>query len=295
MICTLCPRACNVNRKFEVGFCGANDNIYVSKAYLHQWEEPCISGENGSGTIFFSPCNLKCVFCQNFDISHQRKGVSIDTDRLCEIMLELQKKGAHNINLVTPTPYIDKIAHAIRLIKPELKIPVVYNCSGYESVETLTKIQDVIDIFIPDLKFKDDNLCEKYLKARDYYSVAISAIERMIKLTGTPSFQGNIMRNGVIIRHLVMPSHYRDSIEILDDLHKKFGTGAFLLSLMSQYLPCGNAKNFPKINRKLTQFEYNKVLDHASDLGFNGFSQDKNSATSDFIPKFDNEGVLKNV
>ena len=165
MNCTLCPRNCNVDRKTTTGFCGADDKIYVSKAYLHNWEEPCISGENGSGTIFFSPCNLKCVFCQNYDISHTKKGVQIDINRLCEIMLELQGKGAHNINLVTPTPYADKIAQAIRAVKSDLVIPVVYNCSGYESVETLREINDVIDIFIPDLKFKADNLCRKYLKA----------------------------------------------------------------------------------------------------------------------------------
>lgn len=291
MNCNLCPRKCNADRTKSVGFCGATDTITVSKAYLHKWEEPCISGENGSGTVFFSPCNLKCVYCQNYDISHSCKGAKVSIDALSQIFLNLQEKGANNINLVTPTPFADKIAMALRQTKPQLHIPVVYNCSGYERTKTLEEIADVIDIFIPDIKFKSASLSKKYLNITDYFETTIKAIDTMCKITGTPQFDGEMLQKGVIVRHLVMPNCYKDSIEILRELYKKFGVDKFLLSLMSQYIPCGNLKNFPEINRKITTFEYNKVIDFAASCNFNGFTQDKSSATEKYIPDFDNEGV----
>lgn len=291
MNCNLCPRECNVDRSKSVGFCGAENTLTVSKAYLHNWEEPCISGEKGSGTVFFSPCNLKCVYCQNYEISHSCKGVKITVDSLSQIFLNLQEKGAHNINLVTPTPFADKIATALRQVKPQLHIPVVYNCSGYERTKTLEDIADVIDIFIPDIKFKSPILSKKYLSATDYFEIAIKAIDTMCQITGAPKFDGEIMKKGVIVRHLVMPTFYKDSIEILRELYEKFGVDKFLLSLMSQYIPCGNLRSFPEINRKITTFEYNKVVDFAASCNFNGFTQEKSSATDKYIPIFDNEGV----
>ncbi len=290
--CNLCPRNCNVDRSVTRGFCGASDKIVAAKAYSHSWEEPCISGKNGSGTIFFSPCNMKCIFCQNHDISFDCKGIEITTERLSEIMLELQSSGVHNINLVTPTPYADLIAQSIRSLGDRLKIPVVYNCSGYESVKTIEQIADVIDIFIPDIKFKSADASKKYLHAVDYFEVALDAIETMIKVAGKPKFENDLLKSGVIVRHLVMPNYSKDSLQILDELSNRFGNDSFLLSLMSQYLPCTDLSNAKEIDRKVTSFEYNRVCDYAEKLGFDGYTQQRNSATSEYIPVFDNSGIL---
>ncbi|MBQ2676947.1 MAG: radical SAM protein [Clostridia bacterium] len=288
--CTLCPRKCKVNRSEATGFCGANNQVKLAKAYLHKWEEPCISGENGSGTVFFSGCQLRCCFCQNYEVSRLNTGKVVSVERLARIFTELQCSGAHNINLITPTPYVPMIIDALNIAKPT--IPVVYNCGGYESVDTISKLCGYVDVYMPDVKFFKAEYSGKYLKCTDYFDKAIAALEAMIHQVGKPKFdeKGNMVK-GVIVRHLVMPSMYKDSIQILNQLYEKFGNDKFLLSLMSQYTPCGDAGLYPEINRKVTTLEYNKVVDTASKLGFEGFCQDKSSAVTEYIPKWDYEGV----
>ncbi|MBQ4109018.1 MAG: radical SAM protein [Clostridia bacterium] len=285
--CTLCPRKCNIDRKISRGMCGAPDEIIISKVMLHKWEEPCISGKNGSGAIFFSGCPLKCVYCQNKKISHFCVGNSVSTEELANIMLDLQSKGAHNINLVTPTHYVDKIADALSSIKGELKIPVVYNTSGYESVGSLSKVADHVSIFLTDIKYFSPEASQNYSRAGDYYSVAKEAFGAMLKIAGEPKYDENgMMRRGVILRHLVLPSLRRDSIAILEDVAKDFDVSSFVLSLMSQYTPefCDN--EFPELKRRLTTFEYNSVLSRAKELGYTGYMQDFSSSTSAYTPDF---------
>lgn len=290
MECRLCPRNCSVDRTQKVGFCSVDDKIYLAKAYLHMFEEPCISGQNGSGTVFFSGCNMKCCFCQNYCISAEMKGKEVSTQRLAEIFCELESKGAHNINLVTGTMYADKIITAAKLAN--VNIPIVYNCGGYENVGTVRALKEAVNIFMPDIKFYSSELSARYCNAADYFEKAISALDEMISLAGCPVIDSNgIMQSGVIVRHLVMPSCYKDSLKILEDLYQRYGTDKFLLSLMSQYMPQGRAKEYPEINRNLTTFEYQKVVDAASEYGFKGFMQDKSSAVGEYIPDFDFEGI----
>lgn len=290
MECRLCPRNCLTDRKQKVGFCSIDDKIYLAKAYLHKFEEPCISGTNGSGTVFFSGCNMKCCFCQNHCISAEMKGKEVSVQRLAEIFCELESKGAHNINLVTGTMYADKIITAAK--QAEINIPIVYNCGGYENVSTVRALGEVVDIFMPDIKFYSSELSDRYCKAVDYFEKAISALDEMIAIAGNPVIDDDgIMQSGVIVRHLVMPSCYKDSLKILEILYERYGTDKFLLSLMSQYVPNGNAKDHPEINRRLTTFEYEKVIDVASEYGFQGFMQDRSSAIGEYIPDFDFEGV----
>ena len=290
--CRLCPRECGVDRATALGFCKAPDQTVVAKAYLHRWEEPCISGQNGSGTIFFSPCNLKCVFCQNYEISHRLKGRRLTDSELAELMLRLQSEGAHNINLVTPTPYAENICSAVAKIRDKLHIPVVYNCSGFEKREIIRSLKGTVDIFLTDVKFKDSEKSEKYLHAADYYKTAMDAADEMIKTAGAPRFNGGLLKSGVIVRHLVMPGGYRDSLEILRDIHARFGTENLLLSLMSQYTPCGNLTDFPEINRRVTSFEYGKAAALAAELGFRGYTQQRESAQSAYIPEFNDGGLI---
>ncbi len=286
--CRLCPRNCGVNRCNSFGVCGAGDKIKVAKASLHFWEEPCISGTNGSGTVFFSHCNLLCVYCQNGKISKGGFGKEISPRELSEIFLALQNRGAHNINLVTPTPYVPLIIKALDMVKTELSIPVVYNCGGYENTETIRSLKDYIDIFLTDFKYYDKDLAKKYSHAEDYFDFALPALKEMISLCGKMEFKDNIMQKGVIVRHLVLPSLRQDSINILNILKENFGTKSFILSLMSQYFPPENLEKFPEINRKITSFEYNSVVNYALDLGFdNAYTQDRDSAKDIFVPDFD--------
>ncbi len=286
--CRLCPRNCGANRRISCGFCGATDKIKVAKASLHFWEEPCISGTQGSGTVFFSHCNLNCVFCQNHKISHGGFGREISTDKLGKIFLSLQDKGAHNINLVTPTPYVPLILKALDKVRHKLNIPVVYNCGGYEKPEIIRTLCGYVDIFLTDFKYFDGKSAEKYSCAKDYVEFAVTSLEEMVKMCGTPSFEGEMMKKGVIVRHLVLPSHRNDSAKILEILKEKFGTDSFILSLMSQYFPPTDLADFPEINRKITSFEYNSVVNSALDLGFkNAYIQDKSSAMDTFVPDFD--------
>jgi putative pyruvate formate lyase activating enzyme len=292
--CNLCPRKCGTDRSESVGFCLAPQNPKIARAALHYWEEPCISGKNGSGTVFFSGCNLKCVYCQNLKISKQGFGKEVSVDRLGEIFLELQQQGAHNINLVSPTPYALQIIEAIDLVRSKMKIPFVYNTGGYESIETLRLLRGYIDIFLTDIKYKNPVLSKKYSGAEDYFEVAFNAAREMMSLCKKPRFDENgMMLSGVIIRHLVLPGLREDSIEILEEIAKELPKDGFLLSLMSQYTPNERlAEDYSEVCRKITTFEYNSVVDAAIRLGLDkGYIQEKSSAEEKYTPPFDLSGV----
>lgn len=294
--CSLCPRNCGADRAKSRGFCGAGDKIMAAKAYLHRGEEPIISGDGkarGSGAIFFSNCQLKCPFCQNYEISEGGFGAEISDSRLAEIMLKLQDMGAYNINLVSPTPYVPQIINALDICGDKLKIPVAYNCGGYESVDTIRRLNGYIQIYMPDIKFYSGELSQRYLQAENYFEIAVAALREMINQVGKPQIDDDgIMKSGVIVRHLVMPSCYRDSVEVLRRLYDEFGADSFILSLMSQYIPCNRAEKYPEINRRVTTFEYEKALDFAENLDFSGFMQQRDSATDALVPKWDLDGIL---
>lgn len=289
MICNLCPRHCNVDRSKTCGFCGMSDKVCVAKADAFFWEEPVISGKNGSGAIFFSGCNLKCCFCQNFKLSHEHFGKEISVQRLAQIFEEFEKQGVANINLVSPTHFENQIVEALKIYRP--KIPIVFNTNGYETVESLKKLEPFVDIYLTDLKFCDPNLSQKYCGAKNYFDVATKATIEMVRQKPQIKIENGLLKQGVIVRHLVMPSHTDDSKKILDWVAKNCKQNC-ILSLMGQYTPYYNAKKFPEINRKLKPLEYKIVLNHAIKLGFeNGFAQDLSSATEDFIPIWDLKGV----
>lgn len=246
--CTLCPRMCGADRTKAPGFCGASHQIKAARAALHQWEEPCISGTAGSGTVFFSGCTLKCVFCQNYPLSHENFGKEISTARLAEIFLELQEKGAHNINLVTATQYLPSIRQALELARPELHIPVVYNSGGYERTETIREFSDCIDIWLPDLKYYDSSLSEKYSAAQNYFSMASKAIKEMIRVSGGLAWgpeNPGLLKKGVVIRHMVLPGAKDDSIRLLHWIKEELPPGQFLLSILSQYTPFYKSSQYP--------------------------------------------------
>ncbi len=292
-LCTLCPRNCRVDRTITAGACSVK-GLKIAKAALHFGEEPCISGtdKRGSGTIFFSGCSLKCIFCQNMPISRDGYGKEITADRLGEICLELQAKGAHNINLVTPTHYADIIAAVLRRIKPQLNIPVVYNCGGYEKTETLKELDGLIDIYLPDFKYASSQIAEKYSSAPDYPEIARNAITEMYRQRGKAVFDDNgMMKSGVLVRHLVLPGCRHDSMRALDILSETVDPEDIRISLMRQYTPCGNALLDKNLSRRLTTFEYDSVTDYAAKLGFDGYTQEKSSATFEYTPDWDLEGV----
>ncbi len=290
-LCNLCPRGCGIDRSKSKGYCQSGDKLKVAKAMLHKWEEPCISGNVGSGAIFFSGCSLRCVFCQNYEISDKNFGMEITPERLVEIILKLQAEGAHNINLVNPTHFVDKIIFALDLVKKDLKIPIVYNCGGYERLETIKMLKGYIDIFLPDFKYFSREIAEKYSKARDYFKVASVAINEMIEQIGGLKYDGSIMKRGVIIRHMVLPMFYRDSIEIVKYIGKNYPKDKFLLSIMSQYTPMHRAKEFDEINRRITTFEYKNVCSVVGDMGIKGYFQERSAATDDYTPEFDLNGL----
>ncbi len=289
--CTLCPRKCGADRNSSAGFCGCGTNIKAAKAQLHFWEEPCISGENGSGAVFFSGCTLRCVFCQNYEISTGSRGREISVERLSEIFLELQSRGAHNINLVNPTHYVPQIINALDRAKPELKIPVVYNCGGYERTETLKMLEGYIDIYLPDFKYISSEISQKYSAAADYARYAEEAVKEMHRQQPELVWNGSILEKGLIIRHLVLPGCRHDSIAVTDKIHEILPDGSYLFSLMSQYTPIENCRNYPEINRRVTTFEYKSVLKRVQKLGINGFSQERTSAESSYTPDFDLSGI----
>ena len=300
MFCNLCPRKCNIDRDISSGFCNADEGwnkVSVSRAALHYWEEPCISGNRGSGTVFFSNCNLRCVFCQNSQISFDGFGKEVSVRRLSQIFLELQEKGANNINLVTPTHYTYQILKALDMAKLKLDIPVVMNCGGYESVETIKMFDGYIDIYLPDLKYKSSEISQKYSACSDYFEKASEAIEEMHrqvpKLVWDEYDGERVLTKGLIIRHLVLPGCYHDSLDILDwlDSCKFLKKNRFLLSLMSQFTPTEACADFPELNRRITTFEYNKVVNRASELKFRGFVQELSSAKEEYTPPFDLTGV----
>ena len=295
MKCELCPRMCGVDRAQKRGFCGMGDKITAAKAMLHFWEEPCVSGERGSGAVFFSGCVMKCVFCQNYDISSENIGREISEERLAEIFLELQDKGAQNINLVNPTHFVPQIINSIEIAKKQgLRLPIVYNSGGYERVETLRMLDGIVSVYLPDVKYYSEELSKTLSAAPNYFDTAMNAVAEMVRQTGKPSFDENgAIKSGVIVRHLVLPNHYKDSVEIIKKLGERFG-GEILFSLMSQYTPFGKVKTdplFAKMNRRLTTFEYQKALDAVYDAGLEGFMQEKSSAKEEYTPKFDFEGL----
>lgn len=289
MICNLCPRKCNVNRDLKSGFCGVSNTLKVARAQLHFWEEPIISGTNGSGTIFFSGCNLKCVYCQNFNISKENFGKDITTQRLAEIFKELENAGAHNINLVTPSHYVKQIVEALNIYKP--KIPVVYNTSGYDSVEELKMLEGYVDVYLTDLKYYSSELSQKYSSAKNYFEMCSLAIKEMIRQQPKNVMENGLIKKGVIIRHMVLPNCIDDSFKVLEWIKNNLGEDV-IVSVMGQYTPYFNASKFPEINRKLKPVEYKLVINHFNKLGLkNGFMQSLDSADENFIPPFNLEGV----
>ena len=290
--CTLCPRRCNADRTRNSGFCGvsgASGTVKAAKAMLHFGEEPPISGSGGSGAVFFSGCTMRCVFCQNYEISGNAHGKTITVSRLADIFLELQQQGAHNINLVTGSHYVPQIISALDLAKPRLHIPVIFNCGGYESVDTLKMLEGCIDVYLPDVKYYSDALAVRYSGAKNYFATAYRAVEEMLRQTGKYQIENGLIRKGVILRHLILPGCYKDSIALLNAL-APFREDV-LISLMSQYVPCGKASGYPEINRRITTFEYRKVLAECERIGFEGFTQERSSATTELTPDFDLSGL----
>ena len=286
----MCPRGCLVDREAgERGFCGATNEYVIGSADLHFWEEPCISGDRGSGAIFFSGCNLRCVFCQNRDISRELNGRRYSEDELIARMLELQSIGAHNINLVTATPYSLFISETLKKAKAMgLNVPIVYNCGGYESVEALRTLDGLVDIYLPDFKYFNDDLSNSYSSAKGYATAAGKALLEMYRQVGKLELDENgIARRGLIVRHLVLPAHREDSKAVLKYISEILPASEITLSLMRQYTPDWVDADAPKnLKRRITSFEYDDVLNHALSLGFDGFSQGKESAKKDFTPSF---------
>ncbi len=290
-ICNICPRKCGIDREKQKGFCGV-DALKIAKACLHYGEEPPISGGNGSGTVFFSGCSLKCVFCQNMPISRDGFGKEITIERLAEIFLILKEKGADNINLVTPTHYAGEIIKALEKVKSTLEIPVIYNCGGYENVETLKRFEGLIDVYLPDFKYADRSIAKEYSGAENYPDVVIPAIKEMFRQVGAVRFnEKGLIEKGVIIRHMVLPSHRHDSMKILELIKENLPIDKIKISLLRQYTPCGKALEMKNLSRKVTTFEYNSVADYAENLGFDGYLQERSSATFEMTPDWDLEGV----
>lgn len=293
--CILCPRKCGVDRlSGQNGYCGMPTDLLVARAALHMWEEPCISGSTGSGTVFFSGCNLKCVFCQNHSIALGDCGKPITIHRLSEIFLELQEKKATNINLVTPSHYIPQIRDALLLSKENgLTLPIVYNTGSYENVDSLQLLEGLVDIYLPDLKYYSTELSATYSHAADYFKVATEAISEMFRQVGTPIFDENtgMMKRGMIVRHLLLPGQTKDSKKILRYLYETYRDNIYI-SIMNQYTPLSHVAQIPELNRRVTQHEYDKIVKFALAIGIeNAFIQEGETATESFIPPFDFEGV----
>lgn len=290
--CRLCPRNCGINRYEKVGVCGAGSKVKVSHYSLHEWEEPVISGTNGSGTVFFSHCNLKCIFCQNKKISTGGYGKEITNKRLGEIFLELQERGAHNINLVTPTHYVPQIKKVLTKLKGnELKIPVVYNTSSYENVETIKMMDGLVDIYLADFKYYDNEIAMNYSNCKNYFEVAANAIDEMYRQVGSPIFENDLMKKGVIVRLLILPGHKEDAKKIIEYVYNKYKDSVFI-SIMNQYTPVTKSLVYPNLNWTVTDNEYCDVINYACDLGVtNAFVQEGETADESFIPEFDCSNV----
>jgi putative pyruvate formate lyase activating enzyme len=287
--CTLCPRNCGINRERGlIGYCGAGSTIKVAKAMLHIWEEPCISGTNGSGAVFFSNCSMKCVYCQNYKISQRGLGKDISVLALSDIFLNLQTQGAHNINLITPTHYVPQIIDAVSLAKSKgLILPIVYNSSGYENLETLKLLNGIIDVYLPDFKYFSDKHAIRYSNAPKYFDYASKAIEEMINQVGEVQFDDDgLIKKGVIIRHLMLPGLLFDSKKIIDYIHSNFGDSVFL-SIMNQYTPVNKALECTELSKPLNPKHYDSLVDYAISIGIkNGFIQEGETCSESFIPDF---------
>lgn len=294
MGCRLCPRMCSIDRaNGQKGYCGVAEEIYAARAALHMWEEPCISGKDGSGTVFFSGCTLRCVFCQNRLIADGSIGKRISVERLAEIFLELQEKGANNINLVTPTHYAKQIKQALKLSKKAgLCIPIVYNTSGYETVEAIRELEGYVDIYLPDFKYRSKELSFRYSNVIDYFEQASAALEEMVRQTKEAVYdEYGMMKRGVIVRHLMLPGCIEDSKEIIRYLYTTY-QDKIVISIMNQYTPLSFMADIPELNRKVTAKEYEELVDYAISLGVeNGFIQEGDTAEESFIPAFDLEGI----
>ena len=292
--CTLCPRMCRVDRDSgQKGYCRMDSTVRGARAVLHMWEEPCISGEKGSGAVFFSGCTLGCVFCQNRQIADGTCGKEISVERLSDIFLELQEKGAANINLVTASHFVLPVIPALEYAKSRgLKIPVVYNTGGYEKVETLRMLEGIVDVWLPDFKYMDSKLSEKYSRAKDYPEVAARALEEMVRQAGNCIFdEAGYIQKGVIVRHLILPGHTEDSKAVLQYLYETYKNKIYI-SVMNQYTPLPHTADMPPLNRKVTKREYDRVLDYALSLGIEqGYFQEGETAEESFIPLFDYEGL----
>lgn len=315
--CKLCPRKCSVDRSSgQRGICGETEEIRAARASLHMWEEPCISGENGSGTVFFSGCSLHCIFCQNYQIANGGKGEKLTIEQLAEVFLRLQDKGANNINLVTATHYVPQVVQALEKAQRDgLHLPVVYNSSGYEEVDTVKRLEGYVDIYLPDFKYVDNQLSRQYSNAPDYFHKAKDAVKEMVRQTGEMQFTDEatkresldiaeyqrrseagerlIMTRGVIVRHLLLPGCLEDSKRVIKYLLQEYGDKIFI-SIMNQYTPLPHMKKHPTLNRKVTEEEYEELLEYAIASGIeNGFLQEGDVAMESFIPEFDGRGIIR--
>ena len=286
--CTICPHKCGINRTKQVGRCKSTDKIKIALYSTHDFEEPCISGEKGSGTIFFSNCNMNCIYCQNYEISQQEKGKEISIEELAEIMLKQQEKGVENINLVTPTSYALQIMEAIKIAKNKgLRIPIVYNTNGYENIETLKILEGYIDIYLPDLKYYYNELGQKYSKVNNYFEIATQAIKEMYRQVGVPQLEENgVMKKGLMIRHLVLPNNIENSKQVLKWIKENIDNEVYV-SVMAQYFPTYKAKNVDELSRKLTQQEYEEIENYLFDLDLeNGYIQELGEHEEEYVPKW---------
>lgn len=290
--CNLCPRACNIDRAKSLGVCQVSNRVKVARAALHFWEEPCISGNNGSGAVFFSGCSLHCVFCQNEEISHGKVGQEITIDELAGLYIDLQNQGANNINLVTGTHYIPQIVESVTIARKKgLNIPIIYNTSGYETVGSLRLLEGIVNTYLPDFKYMDNSLALKYSHAKDYPDVAKEAIAEMVRQCSKPQFDNNgFIRSGVIVRQLLLPGHVKDAKAIIKYLYETYSDNIYI-SMMSQYTAMPQiAANYPELNRRVTKREYDSLIDYALSIGVeNAFIQDRAVAKESFIPEFNNE------
>lgn len=295
--CRLCLRDCGVNRlEGKTGVCRSTSDIVIARAALHKWEEPCISGTKGSGAVFFSNCNFRCVFCQNHEISQEHKGKVISIERLSEIFLELQDEGANNINLVTPTHFVPQIIEALKIAKSKgLHLPVVYNTNGYDTAETIKLLNGIVDIYLPDFKYFNDKYAAKYSFAPNYSRNVVEVIKEMVNQVGEPQFnEDGIMTKGVIVRHLMLPGLLFDSKKVIDCIYNNFGDSVYI-SIMNQYIPMHKACNYPEINKSLNPKHYDSLVDYALSIGVkNGFIQEAGTNDMAFIPPFNFEGVEHN-
>lgn len=291
--CCICPRECGVNRNISGGFCGEK-KLKIAHIMFHHWEEPPISGDEnfvGSGAIFFSGCNLKCVYCQNWEISNNKEGKAVSVSELVDIFKKLECAGANNINLVTPTHFAEEIIEALKIYKPQ--VPVVWNTSGYEKPETIEKLRGLVDIFLTDIRYFSPETAKKYSLAEDYFDCASCAVKKMREVVGQDKFNGGLMKKGVIIRLLVLPNMTTEAIKILDWINDNLGNKT-IVSIMNQYFPCYKAKDYPEINRKVREIEYSRVVHYAEKLGFNNaYTQEKTSASQEYVPNFKGKKPFK--